>query len=85
MSRACKKHGRGEKRTVCRVSVEKPEGKRLLVRCRSRWKDNMKTDAKEIGWESADLIHLSQDKDQWQAVVSTAITFELYTRSSGKK
>jgi hypothetical protein len=26
-------------------------------------------DLTEIGWEGVDWIHLTQDKDQWQAVV----------------
>jgi hypothetical protein len=28
---------------------------------------------KEIGWEVLDLIHLSQDKDQWKALVNTVM------------
>jgi hypothetical protein len=27
----------------------------------------------EIGWQSVELIHLAQDKDQWQAVLNTVI------------
>jgi hypothetical protein len=34
----------GERRSVYRVSVEKPEGKRPLGRPRRRWEDNMKMD-----------------------------------------
>jgi hypothetical protein len=32
-----------------RVLVGKPEGKRPLVRPRSRWEDNIKTDLREVG------------------------------------
>jgi hypothetical protein len=39
----------GEKRGVCRISVEKPEGKRPLVRPRRRWEDNIKMDLLEVG------------------------------------
>ena len=37
-------------RGVHRVLVEKPEGKRPLVRPRHRWKDNIKIDLEEEGW-----------------------------------
>jgi hypothetical protein len=31
--------------------VGKPEGKRLLVRPKCRWEDDIKADIKETGWE----------------------------------
>jgi hypothetical protein len=37
------------RRSVYRVFVGKPEGKRQLGRPRYRWKDNIKMDLKEIG------------------------------------
>jgi hypothetical protein len=43
VGRACGTHGRGEKH------VEKPEGKRPLVRPRRRWEDGIKMDLGEIG------------------------------------
>jgi hypothetical protein len=39
----------GEGVKVYRVLVEKPEGKRSLVRPRRRWKDGIKMDLREIG------------------------------------
>ena len=39
----------GEKRVVYRDLVGKPEGKRLLVRPRRRWEDNIKKDLQEVG------------------------------------
>jgi len=39
----------GERRGVHRVLVEKPGGKRLLDRPRSRWEDNIKKDLQEVG------------------------------------
>jgi hypothetical protein len=39
----------GERRGVYRFLVGKPEGKRPLVRLRSRWEDNIKTDLQEVG------------------------------------
>jgi len=39
----------GEKRGVCRVLVEKPDGKRPLGRPRLRLEDNIKMDLQEVG------------------------------------
>jgi hypothetical protein len=38
----------GEERGVHRVLVGKPEGKRLLVRPRCRWEDNIKMDVQKL-------------------------------------
>jgi hypothetical protein len=51
----------------------KPEGKRPLERKRHRWVDNIKMDIREIGWGSIDWIDLSQDSNQWRALVNTEI------------
>jgi hypothetical protein len=40
----------GGKRNAYRVLVENPIGKRPLGRPRRRWEDNIKIDAREIGW-----------------------------------
>jgi len=42
----------GERRGVYKVSVGKPEGKRLLGRPRRRWEDNIKMDHKEVRWRA---------------------------------
>jgi hypothetical protein len=39
----------GERRGVHRVLVVKPEGKRLLVRPRHRWNNNIKFNLQEVG------------------------------------
>jgi hypothetical protein len=39
-----------ERRGTYRISVGKPEGKRLLGRPRHRWESNVGKDHKEIGW-----------------------------------
>jgi hypothetical protein len=41
----------GENRTVYRILVGKPEGRRPLGRPRRRWVDNIKMDLREIGWD----------------------------------
>jgi len=39
----------GERRGICRVSLEKPEGTRALGRLRLTWEDNIKMDLQEVG------------------------------------
>jgi hypothetical protein len=40
-----------------------------LGRSRRRWKDNIRMDLREIGWEDVDWIHLVQDRGQWRRLV----------------
>jgi hypothetical protein len=44
--------------------VEKPEVKRPLGRPGRRWKDNIRKDLTEIGWEGVDWIQLALDMYQ---------------------
>jgi hypothetical protein len=39
-----------DRRSNYRIFVGKSEGKRLLVRPRHRWENNIKTDLQEAGW-----------------------------------
>jgi hypothetical protein len=41
---------------VYKVLVGKPEGKRPLERPRHRWKDGIKMDIREIGWQGLEWI-----------------------------
>jgi hypothetical protein len=59
----------GEMRNAYNILVGKPEGKRPLE-SRYRWEDNIRIDIREIGWEVVDWIHLAQDRNQLQALVS---------------
>jgi hypothetical protein len=36
---------------------------------------NIRMDFREIGWEGVDWMHLSQDRDQWRALVNTVMNF----------
>ena len=63
----------GEERGVNRVLVEKPEGKRPLVRPRRRWVDNIRTDLQEVGCGYMDWIGLAQDRDRWRTLVSAVM------------
>ena len=61
----------GERRSVYRVLVGKPEGRRPLGRPRRRWKNNIKMDLQEVGCGGIDWIELAQDRDRWRALVGT--------------
>jgi hypothetical protein len=69
MDRACSTNG--EKTTIYRILVGKPEGKRPLGRPRRRWVDNIKIYIRELEWDGMVWIDLAQDRDQWKALVNT--------------
>jgi hypothetical protein len=52
MGGACSTNG--EKRSIYRIFVGKPEGKRPLGRPRRMWEDNIRMDLREIGWGGMD-------------------------------
>jgi hypothetical protein len=54
-----------EERSVYRVLVGKPEGKRSLGRHRCKWEDNIKMDLQEVGCGAMDWIGLVLD---WAAL-----------------
>jgi hypothetical protein len=64
---------RGKDESANKILIGNPEGRRLLERVRYTWEDNIKMDLRKIGWIFMDWIHLSQDKDHWCALVSTAM------------
>jgi hypothetical protein len=39
--------------------------------------DNIKIYFTEIGWSGMDWINLAQDRDQWRAVVNTAVNLQV--------
>jgi hypothetical protein len=55
------------------ILVGKPELKRPLGRPRRRWADNIKMDLRETEWDGMDWIDLTQDRDQWMALVNTVM------------
>ena len=67
----------GQGRGVYRVLVGKPLGKRPLGRPRRRWGDNIKMDLQEVGGSCGDWMELAQDRDRWQALVSTVMNFRV--------
>ena len=66
-----------EGRSVHKVLVGTPEGKRQLRRPRRRWEDNIKTDLQEVGRDCGDRMELAQDGDRWRALVSTVTNFRV--------
>jgi hypothetical protein len=64
-----------ESKGVCRVLVEKPEGKRPLGRPRRRWENNIKMVLQEVGSGATDCIDLAQDRDRWRALVNAVMNF----------
>jgi hypothetical protein len=55
----------GKGRSVFRVLVGTPEGKRTLGRSRHGWEDNFELDLQEVGRWDMNLIDLAQDRDRW--------------------
>jgi hypothetical protein len=53
------------------------EGKRPLGRPRRRWVDNIELDLREIGWDGVDWIYMSQDRNQWRALVNTVLNLRV--------
>jgi hypothetical protein len=63
-----------EGRSVYRVLLVKPEGKRLLGRHKHRWEVNINMDLQEVGWGHA-LDCLAQYTDGWQELVNAVMNF----------
>jgi hypothetical protein len=53
--------------------VGKPEGNRTHSKRRRRWVDNIKMDLTKIGCNDKVWIDVAQDRDQWRALVNTAM------------
>jgi hypothetical protein len=67
----------GEKRTVYRLLVGKPEGNKPLGRPRRRWIDNIKMDLLEIGVNVVDWMGLAQDRYRRRALVNSVMNLRV--------
>ena len=51
--------------------MDKPEGKRLFGRARSRLDDSIKIYLKETEWKDVDMINRAPDANKWWALVKS--------------
>jgi ribosomal protein L30/L7E len=63
----------GEKRNAYGILVRKPEGKRPLERLKCTREDNIKMDLKGLGLGDMNWIYVTQDREQWRALVNTVM------------
>jgi hypothetical protein len=67
----------GETRNAYRILVGEPEGKRPLGRPRRWCLVNIKMDLGEIRWDGIDWIDLTQDFEQWRAIVNMVMNLRV--------
>jgi hypothetical protein len=63
----------GDIRNAYKILDGKPEGKIPCRRSRCRWKDNTRTDLREIRSEGVDWFHMAQRRDHWLDLVKTVM------------
>jgi hypothetical protein len=68
IDRPCSTHG-----TKHRILMVTPEEKGPLRIRRRRWVNKIKMDLREIVWGGMDWIDLAQDRNQWRALMNTAM------------
>jgi hypothetical protein len=64
-------------RSVYKIFIGKPEGKRPPGRPRHRREINIRMDIREIGWEFVNWINLAQDRDQWLSLINTVMNLRV--------
>jgi ribosomal protein S4E len=60
------------------VLGERPDGERILGRCRRRWEDNIKTDLENVRWGCMDCIALPEDRESWRALVNAVMNLRVH-------
>jgi len=68
----------GERRSIYRVLVGRPAGKRHFGRPRCRREDNIKMDLQDVGWGGMDWIYIAQDRDRWRALVNAVMFHKMW-------
>ena len=66
-----------EIRSVLKILIGKPIGKRPLGRPRRRWEDNIRMNLKEIGINTRNWVDSTQDRDYWRALVNAALNLRV--------
>jgi hypothetical protein len=71
-----------KKLSAHKMFVVKPEGKRLLVRSRHVWEDNIKTYSclRERVRENVDWIYVAQKREEWWTLVNMVMSFGFQER-----
>jgi len=64
-------------RNAYKILVRKSEGNKPLGRSRRIWENNNRMDLGEMVWEFSDWMHLTRHRDQWRALVNTAINLKV--------
>jgi hypothetical protein len=62
-----------EGKSAFKTLIGTPTGKRPLGKSRRRWKDNIRTDLKEIGINTRNYVDLAQDRDFWRALMNATL------------
>ena len=62
-----------EGRSAFKILTGIPTGKRLLVRSRCRWEDNIRMNLKGISTNTKNWDNSAQDGDYWRAFVNAAL------------
>jgi len=62
-----------EIRKAYNILVGKPEG-----RISHSWEDNIRKDLMERGWKVVNWMHLTQDREQWRALVNTVMKLRVH-------
>jgi hypothetical protein len=68
-------HGSDEK--YIQNFSQKSDGKKPHMRPRNEWEDSTELNVKGGGCDSADWIHLAQDKVQWQAPMNMVMNLQV--------
>ena len=71
MDRSCGQNGK--RRSVFKILINKPIGKRPLRRPKRRCEDNIRIDLKEIGVNTRNWIASAQDRDCWRTLVNATL------------
>jgi hypothetical protein len=75
MGRVCSTNG--ETKNAYRILVGKLERRRPLGSPRRKWVDNNKMDLRDIGWDGIDWTDMTQDREEWRALVNTVINLRV--------
>jgi hypothetical protein len=67
----------GEGKSVYKILVGKPEGRKQLGRPRRRRENNIRMDLRKVGCGCVDWMKLAQDRDRWRALVSVVMNLRV--------